>query len=217
MSSSGSKNLRDPTSDWIARSRETPDLSNNAIYIGGDASAPPARVHHRREWSEQQGRGRPASRHAIDAGRYGPPGWVDRRSIHDFNADVADAVAGVQPRRPDERPRKVSNRLRSEGDWDCPSCGNVNWSKRTHCNQCGIKKPEASGQCREGRGGGFNERQSQDDYVKRPVNEEDDGFDEFGRKKSSKVDKAARRKAALERLKTQAAAPPRDRSRSRER
>lgn len=26
--------LRAPASDWIARSRETPDLSSNAIYMG---------------------------------------------------------------------------------------------------------------------------------------------------------------------------------------
>lgn len=28
--------LRDPASDWIARSRETPDLSSNAIYMGAN-------------------------------------------------------------------------------------------------------------------------------------------------------------------------------------
>jgi len=67
----------------------------------------------------------------------------------------------------------MSNRPRSEGEWECPSCGNINWPKRTQCNQCGIKKPETANQLREGRGGGFNERQSAQD--RNEVEEEDDG------------------------------------------
>merc|ERR1719458_888230 len=31
----------------------------------------------------------------------------------------------------------------SEGDWPCPdpSCGNVNFARRTSCNRCGVDKP----------------------------------------------------------------------------
>mmetsp|Transcript_17605 Transcript_17605/g.70707 ORF Transcript_17605/g.70707 Transcript_17605/m.70707 type:complete len:143 (+) Transcript_17605:711-1139(+) len=137
---------------------------------------------------------------------------------------------------------------RNEGDWICPSCMNLNWSKRLACNQCGIKKPEGDDHgLRQGRGGGYNERQDDDDLAgsglptthdadgggaPRAVDRtayadlDADGFDEFGRKRSKKKlsDKAARRKAAAERLKASggiagAAAdrPSRDRSRSRSR
>lgn len=48
-------------------------------------------------------------------------------------------------------------------DWNCPSCGNTNWSWRTNCNRCSTAKPVvkvyAEGEVRDGIGGGFNERQ----------------------------------------------------------
>lgn len=27
-------------------------------------------------------------------------------------------------------------------DWQCVSCGNVNWARREVCNKCGVNKPE---------------------------------------------------------------------------
>jgi hypothetical protein len=31
-----------------------------------------------------------------------------------------------------------------EGSWECISCSNVNWPKRTSCNRCKIAKPISS-------------------------------------------------------------------------
>jgi hypothetical protein len=31
--------------------------------------------------------------------------------------------------------------LFKEGDWKCPSCGNINFSKREFCNRCRLRKP----------------------------------------------------------------------------
>jgi len=46
-----------------------------------------------------------------------------------------------------------------EGEWRCLSCKNVNWAKRTECNNCHTKKPPPGGEeKRSGRGGGHNER-----------------------------------------------------------
>ncbi|MBI98856.1 MAG: hypothetical protein CMB71_01605 [Euryarchaeota archaeon] len=39
-------------------------------------------------------------------------------------------------------------------DWECPSCGNINFSFRTECNSCGKPKPGGNGRSR----GGFSDR-----------------------------------------------------------
>mmetsp|Transcript_29097 Transcript_29097/g.93852 ORF Transcript_29097/g.93852 Transcript_29097/m.93852 type:complete len:138 (-) Transcript_29097:140-553(-) len=67
--------------------------------------------------------------------------------------------------------RRASSRR--EGDWHCQSCGNINYNSRLMCNQCGIQKPEGLGEPREGRAGGFDERQTADDY-KAPASADDD-------------------------------------------
>ena len=69
-------------------------------------------------------------------------------------------------------------------DWDCPSCGNVNWSWRNDCNQCHTKKPASvltTDGNRDGAGGGFNERQERASANASVVVGED-GFDDFGRR-----------------------------------
>jgi len=44
------------------------------------------------------------------------------------SCSVSDRMSGFKP---------------SEGDWPCPdpSCGNVNFARRTSCNRCGVDKP----------------------------------------------------------------------------
>eukprot|EP01053_Blabericola_migrator_P008373 Blabericola_migrator_1__8372@NODE_435_length_8501_cov_292_016244_g341_i0_p4_GENE_NODE_435_length_8501_cov_292_016244_g341_i0NODE_435_length_8501_cov_292_016244_g341_i0_p4_ORF_typecomplete_len312_score32_37zfRanBP/PF00641_18/2_8e12zfRanBP/PF00641_18/1_6e09DUF35_N/PF12172_8/0_1DUF35_N/PF12172_8/0_63DUF35_N/PF12172_8/6_8e02DZR/PF12773_7/0_25DZR/PF12773_7/0_032Cytochrom_c3_2/PF14537_6/3_3Cytochrom_c3_2/PF14537_6/83zincribbon_6/PF10005_9/0_92zincribbon_6/PF10005_9/66zinc_ribbon_11/PF11682_8/4zinc_rib len=39
------------------------------------------------------------------------------------------------------RPAPPMKRMK-EGDWQCVSCGNVNFAKRTRCNKCGDLKPK---------------------------------------------------------------------------
>ncbi|KAI9334295.1 hypothetical protein BDR26DRAFT_908937 [Obelidium mucronatum] len=68
-------------------------------------------------------------------------------------------------------------------DWDCPACFNINWAKRATCNQCNAPKPGTGpDQEREGRGGGFKERDDVVEY-KNTRFESDDEYDDFGRKK----------------------------------
>lgn len=69
-------------------------------------------------------------------------------------------------------------------DWDCPSCGNVNWSWRSTCNKCNGGKPASALVCenemRDGVGGGFNERQ--DRVSAATIEIDEDGYDDFGRR-----------------------------------
>ena len=52
-----------------------------------------------------------------------------------------------------ERPRQENH---GRNDWECPSCGNNNFSFRTECNQCGKPKAGGGGQGRSR--GGFSNR-----------------------------------------------------------
>ncbi|KAI8510200.1 Zinc finger Ran-binding domain-containing protein 2 [Branchiostoma belcheri] len=72
-----------------------------------------------------------------------------------------------------------SKGLFSADDWQCKTCGNVNWARRNECNMCKAPKYGRMEE-RTGYGGGYNEREDVE-YVER---EESDGeYDEFGRKK----------------------------------
>ena len=59
-------------------------------------------------------------------------------------------------------------------------CGNINWLRRLQCNECKAPKPGSVDETREGRGGGYNERENVE-YKDRA--ESDSEYDEFGRKK----------------------------------
>lgn len=89
-------------------------------------------------------------------------------------------------------------------DWDCPVCGNVNWSWRANCNKCQTAKPVTLltvNEVRDGAGGGFNERQDRASSATLEITE--DGFDDFGRRaKGGSYDRAAKEAAALARLST---------------
>ena len=64
---------------------------------------------------------------------------------------------------------------------------------------------------REGAGGGFNEREVEYDLSKAAA--EEDGYDEFGRKKKTKKDRATREAEALARLEGGGDVPSAKRSR----
>ncbi|XP_034312236.2 zinc finger Ran-binding domain-containing protein 2 isoform X2 [Magallana gigas] len=74
-----------------------------------------------------------------------------------------------------------SKGLFSADDWQCKSCANVNWARRMTCNVCNAPKYGKQEQ-RTGFGGGFMERDEIVEYKER-IEEDDDEYDEFGRKR----------------------------------
>lgn len=73
-----------------------------------------------------------------------------------------------------------SKGLFSADDWQCKSCGNVNWARRMTCNMCNSPKYGKQEQ-RTGFGGGYMERDEVVEYKDREDSDEE--YDEFGRKK----------------------------------
>ena len=97
-------------------------------------------------------------------------------------------------------------------DWNCESCGNVNWCWRSNCNKCNTSKPKTimSNEVRVGTGGGFLERQERVSSMAVEIAE--DGYDDFGRrlkktdtKSSNEAARLADEAAALKKKKEAAA------------
>eukprot|EP00118_Oscarella_pearsei_P024614 m.306430 g.306430 ORF g.306430 m.306430 type:complete len:211 (+) comp41228_c0_seq1:105-737(+) len=72
-----------------------------------------------------------------------------------------------------------SGGLFSSNDWQCKSCGNVNWARRSTCNICHAPRVVVE-EKRTGLGGGYKENEDIE-YVRR--DDSDGEYDEFGRKK----------------------------------
>ncbi|CAG8554847.1 748_t:CDS:2 [Dentiscutata heterogama] len=125
-----------------------------------------------------------SSRHERD--RDYSEGSSSRRSRQDDSVNVSSGTAN-------EVGREFANRyggLFSEKDWKCPICSNINWARRAECNQCKTPKPglETTMGSREGRGGGFMERDEVVEYKKSRDAEKDEEWDEFGRKRKKNRD-----------------------------
>lgn len=76
-----------------------------------------------------------------------------------------------------------SKGLFSADDWQCKTCGNVNWARRNTCNMCSTPKMGKIEE-RTGYGGGYMERELVVEYKETKEDEESDGeYDIFGRKK----------------------------------
>ncbi|TPX56970.1 hypothetical protein PhCBS80983_g04159 [Powellomyces hirtus] len=81
---------------------------------------------------------------------------------------------------------KKYNGLFSEKDWKCKLCSNINWARRSTCNQCQSPKPGSGNDAhREGFGGGFFDREAEVEYRDTRFRD-DDEYDDFGRKKKKK-------------------------------
>ncbi|CAG8535128.1 6296_t:CDS:10, partial [Dentiscutata erythropus] len=125
-----------------------------------------------------------SSRHERD--RDYSEGSSSRRSRQDDSGNVSSGTAS-------EVGREFANRyggLFSEKDWKCTICSNINWARRAECNQCKTPKPgsETTMGSREGRGGGFMERDEVVEYKKSRDAEKDEEWDEFGRKRRKNRD-----------------------------
>ncbi|RIB09647.1 hypothetical protein C2G38_2107985 [Gigaspora rosea] len=113
--------------------------------------------------------------------------------IHVFMKKYQDESSNVSSGTASEVGRDFANRyggLFSEKDWKCPICSNINWARRAECNQCKTPKPglETTMGSREGRGGGFLERDEVVEYKKSRDAEKDEEWDEFGRKRKKNKD-----------------------------
>lgn len=72
---------------------------------------------------------------------YGAPG---RNVYHEEVSHLVRSMIAPDVPPPPPPPSRPPLRADPPGSWICPSCGNVNWPKRTHCNKhgCGVAKPD---------------------------------------------------------------------------
>ncbi|OZC11750.1 Zn-finger in Ran binding protein [Onchocerca flexuosa] len=119
--------------------------------------------------------------------REGEWACIDAKCAY-INADrvsVCERCGKAKPRSKNRVGREIgkdaaekSKGLFAAEDWACTKCGNVNWARRTACNICNAPKL-GDLEVRTGYGGGYMDRQNVE-YIER---EDDEEFDEFGRKK----------------------------------
>ncbi|XP_077980976.1 uncharacterized protein LOC144436148 isoform X2 [Glandiceps talaboti] len=105
--------------------------------------------------------------------------FARRTSCNRCGKDQSDAKVKAGGIEIGKAAAEKSKGLFSANDWQCKTCGNVNWARRNECNMCHTPKFGKLEE-RTGYGGGYNERGTVE-YVAR---EDSDGeYDEFGRKK----------------------------------
>ncbi|CAG8714114.1 3533_t:CDS:2, partial [Cetraspora pellucida] len=114
-------------------------------------------------------------------------------AMDDLQQTVSSKIFSTLMYTANEVGREFANRyggLFSEKDWKCPICSNINWARRPECNQCKTPKPglETTMGSREGRGGGFMERDEVVEYRRSRDAEKDEEWDEFGRKRKKNRD-----------------------------
>eukprot|EP01016_Furgasonia_blochmanni_P047017 TRINITY_DN6855_c0_g1_i9.p2 TRINITY_DN6855_c0_g1~~TRINITY_DN6855_c0_g1_i9.p2 ORF type:complete len:260 (-),score=29.28 TRINITY_DN6855_c0_g1_i9:616-1395(-) len=103
-----------------------------------------------------------------------------------MNFAKRDKCNRCQTMRPPTVPPPPKDEGGRQGDWLCSKCSNVNFAKRDRCNICQEPRPSAEVEKRFGKGGGHYDRQDPND--RRLYVEDDQEFDEFGRRRKRSGD-----------------------------